>query len=173
MVFEFPTFKRANNKASQDTISPINMTLSFTAMSDKWRRVSGAKVQQIIDMGKEKGIYLSKNPFFLSILAFLKKWFFSRVPPCMSFFFCRLHLQGHNHLIILILNFLLSCVPAVASDQRSSASARRKKQRSIHPLQGLLFLFISLMQEKRNQRVHYPQGPLQRGMQPLRLSLLH
>ena len=26
-------------------------------------------------------------------------------------------------------------------------------------------LFISLMQEKRNQRVHYPQGPLQRGMQ--------
>ena len=29
------------------------------------------------------------------------------------------------------------------------------------------------MQEKRNQRVHYPQGPLQRGMQPLRLSLLH
>ena len=100
------------------------MTLSFTAMSDKWRRVSGAKVQQIIDMDKEKGIYLSKNPFFLSILAFLKKWFFSRVPPCMSFFFCRLHLQGHNHLIILILNFLLS-------------SARRKKQRSIHPLQGL------------------------------------
>ena len=51
------------------------MTLSFTAMSDKWRRVSGAKVQQIIDMDKEKGIYLSKNPFFLSILAFLKKWF--------------------------------------------------------------------------------------------------
>ena len=75
-------------------------------------------------------------------------------------FFRRLHLQGHNHLIILILNFLLS-------------SARRKKQRSIHPLQGLLFLFISLMQEKRNQRVHDPQGPLQRGMQPLRLSLLH
>ena len=35
------------------------------------------------------------------------------------------------------------------------------------------FLFISLMQEKRNQRVHYPQGPLQRGMQPLLLSLLH
>ena len=34
-------------------------------------------------------------------------------------------------------------------------------------------LFISLMQEKRNQRVHYPQGPLQRGMQPLLLSLLH
>ena len=62
------------------------MTLSFTAMSDKWRRVSGAKVQQIIDMDKEKGIYLSKNPFFLSILAFLKKRFFSRVPPCMSFF---------------------------------------------------------------------------------------
>ena len=26
-------------------------------------------------------------------------------------------------------------------------------------------LFISLMQEKRNQRVHYPQGPLDRGMQ--------
>ena len=25
--------------------------------------------------------------------------------------------------------------------------------------------FISLMQEKRNQRVHYPQGPLDRGMQ--------
>ena len=43
------------------------MTLSFTAMSDKWRRVSGAKVQQIIDMDKEKGIYLCKNPFFLSI----------------------------------------------------------------------------------------------------------
>ena len=38
------------------------------------------------------------------------------------------------------------------------------------------YLFISLMQEKRNQRVHYPQGPLQRGMQlttrgnPLRQS---
>ena len=30
---------------------------------------------------------------------------------------------------------------------------------------GDLFLFISLMQEKRNQRVHYPQGPLDRGMQ--------
>ena len=57
------------------------MTLSFTAKSGKWRRVSGAKVQQIIDMDKEKGIYLSKNPFFLSILAFLKKHFFSRVPP--------------------------------------------------------------------------------------------
>ena len=26
-------------------------------------------------------------------------------------------------------------------------------------------MFISLMQEKRNQRVHYPQGPLDRGMQ--------
>ena len=34
-------------------------------------------------------------------------------------------------------------------------------------------MFISLMQEKRNQRVHYPQGPLHRGMQPLLLSLLH
>ena len=29
----------------------------------------------------------------------------------------------------------------------------------------IFFLFISLMQEKRNQRVHYPQGPLDRGMQ--------
>ena len=29
------------------------------------------------------------------------------------------------------------------------------------------YLFISLMQEKRNQRVHYPQGPLQRGMQKI------
>ena len=60
----------------------------------------------------------------------------------------------------------------------------------------MTFLFISLMQEKRNQRVHYLQGPLNvvdschdsakqaslmalaaprvhRGMQPLRLSLLH
>ena len=47
------------------------------------------------------------------------------------------------------------------------------------PLMGVLLgkepkvMFISLMQEKRNQRVHYPQGPLQRGMQPLLLSLLH
>ena len=31
--------------------------------------------------------------------------------------------------------------------------------------QPINFLFISLMQEKRNQRVHYPQGPLHRGMQ--------
>ena len=37
----------------------------------------------------------------------------------------------------------------------------------------MILLFISLMQEKRNQRVHYPQGPLDRGMQPLRLSLRH
>ena len=28
-------------------------------------------------------------------------------------------------------------------------------------------LFISLMQEKRNQRVHYLQGPLDRGMQKI------
>ena len=37
------------------------------------------------------------------------------------------------------------------------------------PLMGVLLgkepkvMFISLMQEKRNQRVHYPQGPLQRA----------
>ena len=138
------------------------MTLSFTAMSDKWRRVSGAKVQQIIDMDKEKGIYLCKNPFFLSILAFWKSVFLAGFHPAWVFF-CRLHLQGHNHLIILILNFLLSCVPAVASDQRSSASARRKKQRSIHPLQGLLFLFISLMQEKRNLLSPFEGAAIKQG----------
>ena len=85
-------------------------------------------------MDKEKGIYLCKNPFFLSILAFLKKWFFSRVPPCMSFFFCRLHLQGHNHLIILILNFFLrreerskeASTPSKASFFCSFLSCKRK-----------------------------------------------
>ena len=49
------------------------MTLSFTAMSGTWRRVSGAKVQQII---------LIKIPFSYN-MGFLKKQFFSRVSPCM------------------------------------------------------------------------------------------
>lgn len=48
-------------------------------------------------------------------------------------------------------------------------SKRSKIEGGIPPL--VLFeknqkvMFISLMQEKRNQRVHYPQGPLDRGMQ--------
>ena len=44
------------------------MTLSFTAMSDKWRRVSGAKVQQIIDMDKEKKGFFIHNLLILLIL---------------------------------------------------------------------------------------------------------
>ena len=54
-----------------------------------------------------------------------------------------------------LLYFLLSCVPLVASEQSSSASARRKKQRSIHPNQLPLYgkLLASFQYDQRSSEL--------------------
>ena len=69
-----------------------------------------------------------------------------------------------SHLILLILRreiLLLS-------------STRRMKQRSIHPLQGLLNVVDSCHDSAKQASLMALTAPrVQRGMQPLRLSLLH
>ena len=55
--------------------------------------------------------------------------------------------------------------PVDDGDEGSDAGMHRAPFCVIGGYPRTPFLFISLMQEKRNQRVHYPQGPLDRGMQ--------
>ena len=135
--------------ASQ-ALSPVTLMITLLLSSLK----SGAKVQLIIDIDKEKGIYLLKIRFSCNNISKRKR-------PCeLSQSRFRMSFMNSS---ITILTFLLPFGSKRDKLERFNAKKESKK----HPfLQGLHSLFISLMQEKRNQRVHYPQGPLHRGMQP-------